>query len=164
MRLLLWLMTPSVFPSSVCHILGKVLPESKGQRHWIHTFQYWKGALEILQRSKGQREPPGKWGESITFASCKWGETCFWACMIWLPSRGCSSWLCGHSWSCIFYKRGLEEFNLFTLKKKGKKPPPCQQWLDWLALCLTVTEALEITELLFAVGLPCPLSGIWGAV
>lgn len=114
-------MTPSVFPSSVCHILGKVLPESKGQRHWIHTFQYWKGALEILQRSKGQREPPGKWGESITFASCKWGETCFWACMIWLPSRGCSSWLCGHSWSCIFYKRGLEEFNLFTLKKKRKK-------------------------------------------
>lgn len=60
LRLLLWLITPSIFPSSVCHIPGKVLPESKGQWRWIHTFQYWKGALEILQRSKGQRESPGK--------------------------------------------------------------------------------------------------------
>lgn len=81
--------------------------------------------------------------------------------MMWL-SRGCVCWLCDYSWSCIFYKKALEEFNLFTLKKRKKNHHPVNS--DWTGWCLTVTEALEITKLLFAVGLPCPFNGIRGAI
>lgn len=55
-----------------------------------------------------------------------------------------------------FYKRRLEELNLFTLIKKKNHHPVNSNWTGWH---LSVTEALENTKPL----LPCPLIGIWGA-